>query len=98
MDQRDLRAWATAGVDLWMLGTEAASVMSLRMSRIANGGVDAVEEVEMMMTEKAVAAVELQSRYMTGAIGLSPLSALQVFLELYQPKVAANNKRLRVHN
>lgn len=97
MDQRSLRAWATASVDLWMLGAEAASVVSLRMTRIASGGFDAVEEVEMMMTEKAVAAVELQSRYMTGAIGLSPLSALQCFIELYHPKVAANKKRLRVH-
>lgn len=97
MNQKNSRAWTNAALDLWLLGAEATSVVSLRMFRIANGGFDAVKEVELMMTEKAVAAFELQSRYMTGAIGLSPLSSTQGFLKHYLPKVAANNKRLRVH-
>lgn len=96
MNQKNLRAWTSAGLDFWALGAEVASVVSLRLFRIAAGGASAVEEVELMITEKALAAVELQSQYMTGAIGLSPLSTTQGFLRHYLPKVAANNKRLRI--
>lgn len=94
MNQNNLAAWTRAGVDLWMLGAEAASVMSLRMIRLSAGGAIAGKEAELMLSEKVQAAVELQTRFMTGAVGLSPLAATQGFVSHYRRKVAANSRRL----
>lgn len=87
-------AWLTAGFDMWMLGAEAASVMALRTARIATGGSAGAAEAELMVTEKVRAAIELQTRLMTGALGVTPLGATQGTLKHYRRKVAANNRRL----
>lgn len=87
-------AWLTAGFDMWMLGAEAASVMALRTARIAAGGSAGAAEAELMVTEKVRAAMELQARLMTGALGHTPLSGTQGALKHYRRKVAANSKRL----
>lgn len=94
MNQNNLAAWTRASCDFWMLGAEAASVMSLRMMRLSAGGAAGAKEAELMVAEKVQAAVELQTRFMTGAVGLSPLAATQAFLKHYRRKVAANSKRL----
>ena len=87
--------WLTAGFDMWMLGAEAASVMALRTARIAAGGTAGAAEAELMVTEKVRAAIELQTRLMTGALGTTPLRATQGTLKHYRRKVAANKRRLR---
>lgn len=94
MSRKDLAAWTRAGFDLCMLSAEAASVMSLRMIRLAAGGSAGVKEAELMLAEKVQAAVELQTRFMTGAIEMTPLGVAQGFLKHYRDKVAANSKRL----
>ena len=86
--------WLTAGFDMWMLGTEAASVMALRTARIAAGGSVGAAEAELMVTEKVRAAIELQTRLMTGALGKTPPRATQGTLKHYRRKVAANKRRL----
>jgi len=86
--------WLTAGFDMWMLGAEAASVMALRTARIAAGGSVGAAEAELMVTEKVRAAIELQTRLMTGALGTTPLRATQGTLKHYRRKVAANKRRL----
>lgn len=94
MSQKELASWTRAGFDLWMLGAEAASVMSLRMIRLAAGGSAGANEAELMLAEKVQAAVELQTRFMTGAVGMTPLGMTQGVLKHYRKKVAANSRRL----
>ena len=95
MNGKAYGAWLTAGFDMWMLGAEAASVMALRTARIAAGGAAGAAEAELMVTEKVRAAIELQTRLMTGALGVTPLGATQGTLKHYRRKVAANKRRLR---
>jgi len=86
--------WIKAGMDMWMLGAEAGTVMALRTARIAAGGSAGAAEAELMITEKVRAAIELQTRLMTGALGVTPLGATQGMLKHYRRKVSANNRRL----
>lgn len=88
-------AWTNAALDLWLLGAEAASVVSLRIVRVAAGGSSAATEVELMVREKALAAAELQARYLSGGVSIYPLAATQTFLDIYRSKVAANSHRLQ---
>ncbi len=94
IDCKAYGAWMKAGMDMWMLGAEAGTVMALRMTRIATGGSAGAAEAELMVTEKVRAAIELQTRLMTGALGVTPLGATQGTLKHYRRKVAANNRRL----
>ena len=87
-------AWMKAGMDMWILGAEAASVMALRTARIAAGGSAGAAEAELMVTEKVRAAIELQTRLMTGALGVTPLGTTQGTVKHYRRKVADNRKRL----
>ena len=95
MNGKAYGAWLTAGFDIWMLGAEAPTVMALRTARIAAGGAAGAAEAELMVTEKVRAAIELQTRLMTGALGVTPLGATQGTLKHYRRKVAANKRRLR---
>lgn len=94
MNTKNMTGWATAGLNIWMLGAEAATVMTLRTFRIAAGGAAGAREAELMVTEKVLAAIELQTRLMTGALGSSPLAATEGYVRHYRRKVAANRKRL----
>lgn len=94
IDAKAYGAWIKAGMDMWVLGTEAGTVMALRMARIATGGSAGAAEAELMVTEKVHAAIELQTRLMTGALGVTPLGATQGTLKHYRRKVAANKRRL----
>jgi len=87
-------AWMKAGMDLWMLGAEAGTVMTMRLSKLALGGAEANREAELMVSEKIGAMIELQTKMMTGALGTTPLSNTRGALKHYRSKVAANNRRL----
>jgi len=47
-----------------------------------------------MVTERIRAAIDLQTRLMTGALGVTPRATTESTLKLYRRKVAANNRRL----
>ncbi len=49
--RKDYGAWMKAGMDMWVLGAEAGTVMALRMARIAIGGAAGAAEVELMGRE-----------------------------------------------
>ena len=87
-------AWFRAGLDAWMLGAEAATVMTLRMTRIAAGDAGARHEAERMITEKVQAGLELQAKLIDEGLSLTPLSGTQKTLRHYRGKVAANRRRL----
>ncbi|MEH3121590.1 MAG: hypothetical protein PGN16_06350 [Sphingomonas phyllosphaerae] len=88
------KAWLGLYLDCWRLGSEAATVMTLRMQRIAGGGLMGAAEAELMVAEKVSAAMELQRKLMTGALGSTPLSGSQGIVRHYQRKVADNHRRL----
>ena len=95
MDSKDFTGWMKTGLDMWLLSAEAGSVMALRMARITAGGSAGSAEAKLMVAEKIRAVIELQTRFMTGALDLTLLGATQGTLNHYRKKVAANNKRLR---
>lgn len=88
------KAWLDLYLDYWRLSSEAATVMTLRMERIAGGGATGAAEAELMVTEKVRATIDLQRKLMTGALGSTPLSGSQGIVRHYQRKVAANRRRL----
>lgn len=94
MDTRAYAGWMKAGWDMWMLGAEASTVITLRMARMAAGGAAGAAEADLMVSEKVRAAIELQTRFMAGTLGFTPLGATQGTLRHYRRKVAANRKRL----
>ncbi|CCE08343.1 conserved hypothetical protein [Bradyrhizobium sp. STM 3843] len=72
-----------------LLAMEAAEVIRLRLEKFARAEVDANEEVELMVTEKIVAALEATANLMAGA---TPAS----IVDRYRDYVAANARRLSV--
>ena len=70
-----------------LLALEATDVMHLRMWRLAGGGRNALEEAQLMISEKLSAAVETLGSVMLGG---TPISIIERYREL----VAANAIRL----
>ncbi|MEO7027521.1 MAG: hypothetical protein ABI056_08205 [Caulobacteraceae bacterium] len=88
------RSWLKAWSDGAMMGMEAQQVIALRMWKAAMGGTAAVAEAEMMVTEKARAAIDAQmlmaTSALSGAAHLGPGRAVA----LYRRRVRANRRRL----
>jgi hypothetical protein len=70
-----------------MLGFEASHVVGLRVTRMMLGAGSARREAKLMVTEKMEAALEANTRIMTGA------SAGEI-IRMYRRRVAANARRL----
>jgi hypothetical protein len=70
-----------------MLAVEAHNVIDLRLRKIATGGVDAMTETRLMVSEKVDAAFEATTMLMRGA-GSADI------IKLYRGHVAANVQRL----
>jgi hypothetical protein len=86
--------WSRIGFSAWSLGLEASSVIALRMLKIASGGKDSEAEARRMINEKIEAGLSLQTKALTGGLGLTPQSAATKTLAHYQSKVRANRRRL----
>ena len=84
----------TLGLDAWLLGVEASSVMALRTAKIALGGAEAEAEAGQMVTEKALAAWDLGVAFATGGLGMRPETIARRTLEHYGKRVRANRRRL----
>jgi hypothetical protein len=82
------------GFDMWALSLEASAVMGLRTLKIAAGGPDAQAEAGRMIGEKVEALAALQTKALTGAMGLTAASATRATLKHYRRKVRANRRRL----
>ena len=86
--------WFSLSMDAMCLGLEAQSVIGLRMAKAAWGGASAQDEAQLMLTEKAKAAVDAQfvlaSSVMTGEAHLGPARAMA----LLRRRVQANRRRL----
>jgi hypothetical protein len=86
--------WSRIGFSAWSLGLEASSVIALRMLKIASGGKDSEAEARRMINEKIEAGLSLQTKALTGGLGITPQSAATKTLAHYQSKVRANRRRL----
>lgn len=84
----------TLGLDAWLVGAEAASVMALRGARIALGGSAGQLEAERMVAEKAEAAWELGLALATGGLGIHPETIARRTVAHYGKRVRANRRRL----
>ena len=86
--------WFRIGFSAWSLGLEASSVIALRMLKIASGGKGGEAEARRMVNEKIEAGLSLQTKALTGGLGITPHSAATKTLAHYRRKVRANRRRL----
>lgn len=82
------------GMDAWLLGAEAASVIALRSAKMALGGAEAQLEAQRMISEKAEAAWDLGVLMATGGLGQRPETIARRTVAHYGKRVRANRKRL----
>ncbi|HKY95580.1 MAG TPA: hypothetical protein VJL84_09745, partial [Kiloniellales bacterium] len=80
-------AWPRVMLDAWWLGMEATGVMALRTLALAAGDARAQREAGRMVSEKALAAVELQMLALRGALGFTAPATARKVLAHYRPKV-----------
>jgi hypothetical protein len=86
--------WFRIGLETWLLGVEASSVIGLRALKIAGGGVAAEAETRLMIHEKIDAGWALQAKALSGALGLTAHGATAGTLAHYRRTVRANRRRL----
>ena len=80
--------WMTLSLDAARLAFEANDVIGLRLMRLAAGGASAQAEAQLMVSEKAFAALEAAGVLAAGG------SAADV-IRGYRKKVRANARRMR---
>lgn len=86
--------WAALSLDAWLLSLDAASVVGMRMMKIAAGGAAGMAESQLMISEKVEAGLALQALAMTGGLGSNAQTAGRRVLKHYGRKVRANHRRL----
>ena len=87
-------AWFGLGLDMWMLGAEASSVIALRTIKMAAGGAEASDEANRMVSEKIAAGLALTQSAMLGQLGTSMPGIASKAVADYRRKVRANRRRL----
>lgn len=75
-------------------GADVASVIALRLIRIAAGGRAGRKEARLMVSEKIAALAHVQFSLASGAYGYTPKSMAQGTAEHYARTVRSNRKRL----
>ncbi|MEO8115871.1 MAG: hypothetical protein ABI655_15890 [Phenylobacterium sp.] len=87
--------WMDLALNTWRLGTEAQSVVTLRLMKMAMGGAGAITEAELMVREKMEAGAKVQQQLAMSAItGQAPHRGPARAVALYRRKVRANQRRL----
>jgi hypothetical protein len=86
--------WLRLGFNAWALGMEASAVIALRSLKMLSMGAAGKAEARRMINEKIQAGLALQSRALTGRLGLSPRGAASKTVAHYRRKVRANRRRL----
>lgn len=86
--------WFSIGLDSWLLGAEAATVIALRTAKLALGDAAAWKEAHLMVEEKSDAYLALQTALASGSMGDSPEAIARGTLAHYRRRVRANRRRL----
>jgi hypothetical protein len=76
-----------SGYEATMLALEANVVIGLRSLKVARGGVDAVQEINLMVQEKVDAAAEALATLVGGG-------SVEAILNGYRQRVTLNARRL----
>jgi len=88
------RSWIAIGLDAWLLGAEASTVIALRSARLAVGGAAAWVEAERMVSEKSAAHFALGMALVSGSMGTSAEGIARGTVRHYRRRVRANRRRL----
>lgn len=86
--------WTGLAFDSWRLAWEASTVIGLRLAKFASLSPDSPAEAQRMVQEKVKAAIDLQRKAMTGALGTTPPAAARKAVAQYRKAVGANRRRL----
>ena len=86
--------WLDLSFRACRLGLEAQTVIGLRMMKFCLGGPGALAEAELMVTEKAQAAVAAQAIFFGESLVGRHHRASSRTLALYRRKVRDNRRRL----
>jgi hypothetical protein len=90
-----MKGWIGLGFDSWALGIEASTVIGMRMTKLATmNPLAAAAEAQLMVSEKMIAAVELQGKAITGQLGAHPAGAARKAIGHYRKAVSKNRRRL----
>jgi hypothetical protein len=87
--------WLDMTRDVALLGAESAEVMARRSLVLARADHAAWNEFQLMVSEKVVATIDLNSRLLTGTLGSTNEAAARSALSHVRRKVRANRRRLR---
>lgn len=88
------QSWLTIGLDAWLLGAEASTVIALRGARLAVGDAAAWQEAERMIAEKSAANLALGMALASGSMGTSAEGIARGAVRHYRRRVRANRRRL----
>ncbi len=94
MRRSSSQSWVSLGLDTWLLGVEASTVIGLRTMKMAMGGADAGAEARLMVDEKIRATADMQIALATGQLGGDPVTAGRSVVRHFTRKVRANRRRL----
>eukprot|EP01035_Chromulina_nebulosa_P032584 gene32584-biopygen21034 len=94
MNRWPFAEWFGASVDASVPSAQASTVMAMRAVRSAMGGSAALDEFQLMFTEKMAASLELHAAAMSGGLGTAPARATRKAIGFYRGKVRANRRRL----
>lgn len=87
--------WLKLSLSAFQLGAEANSVIALRLMKLAGGGPSAAAEVQLMVSEKIQAALEVQGKLAAGVLtGAAAHVGPTRAVAHYRRKVRANRRRL----
>ena len=95
MKRNPANPWVGIGMDAWMLGLEASSVIVMRSLIMAAGGPDSAAEARLMVTEKIASSLALGLKAASGGLGHSPASVTAKTVSHFRRKVRANRRRLQ---
>jgi hypothetical protein len=87
-------AWLRYLTDSWELGLEAQTVVGLRLAKLAAGDAAALSEAHQMVSEKILAAAEVQMKTASAVLSGQSHRAPAAALAHYRRKVRANRRRL----
>lgn len=87
--------WWALGFDSWRLALEAGEVVVRRGMLFAEGGGAAFREAGLMVSEKMIAAAELQAAMLGGKLGKSSRVISHAVVRNYRDRVGRNAARLR---
>jgi hypothetical protein len=90
-----MNPWLALSLKAFQIGLEAQSVVALRLLRLVTGGACARTEAGRMVTEKVLAAGEMQAVAALAAVqGRKRYAVAGKALNVYKKRVRANRRRL----